>query len=40
MIFDLGVFLAVWGSFTGYVYALLGRNKKPAFTLDKGVGNE
>ncbi len=23
MLFDLGVFLAVWGSLTGYVYALL-----------------
>jgi multicomponent Na+:H+ antiporter subunit B len=24
MLFDLGVFLAVWGALTGYVYALLG----------------
>lgn len=25
LIFDLGVFLAVWGSFNGYIFALLGR---------------
>ncbi len=27
MIFDLGVFCTVWGSLTGYIYALLGRNE-------------
>jgi len=27
MLFDIGVFLAVWGALTGYVYALLADNE-------------
>ena len=37
MIFDLGVFLAVWGSFTGYIYALLDKRPGPGASPDKGV---
>ena len=37
MIFDLGVFLAVWGSFTGYIFALLDKSPGPGASPDKGV---
>ncbi len=36
MLFDLGVFLAVWGSFTGYIYALLQHPDENSKSLASG----
>ncbi|NNJ92383.1 MAG: DUF4040 domain-containing protein [Gammaproteobacteria bacterium] len=36
LLFDLGVFLTVWGSFTGYVYSLLERHELPLETSEQG----
>ena len=36
LLFDLGVFLTVWGSFTGYVYSLLEHHELPLETSKQG----
>ena len=36
IVFDLGVFFAVWGSFSGYIYALLDKQRPGVVSAEKG----